>query len=208
MSAAPVPNSASLNVLADAARGCTACDLFRNATQTVFGEGRKHALIAAVGEQPGDYEDREGRPFVGPAGKLLSRAFEAAGVDRGDVYLTNAVKHFKFEPRGKRRIHQTPNSGEIRACHPWLEAEMRAVKPQLIIALGATALHALLSKKVPITPLRGQFIPHSWAPSLFVTLHPSAILRAALEDRDREYARFVEDLKLVAGWLRHHRTAA
>jgi DNA polymerase len=163
----------------------------------VFGEGR---------EQPGDYEDQQGRPFVGPAGKLLAKAFDEAGVDRADVYLTNAVKHFKFEPRGKRRIHQKPNTAEILACRPWLEAEVAIVKPELIVAMGVTAAQTLLQKKVAITPLRGKFQAHPWG-SLFVTVHPSAILRARDEDREREYSHFVQDLKAVAGWLRHRSAA-
>ncbi len=207
MPPAPVPHTKSLKVLAEAARGCTACDLFRNATQAVFGEGKPHARIIAVGEQPGDYEDKQGHPFVGPAGKILAKAFEDAGVDRADVYVTNAVKHFKFEPRGKRRIHKKPNTAEILACRPWLEAETMALRPELILALGVTAAQSLMMKKVAITPLRGQFLEHPWAKSLFVTIHPSAILRARDEDREREYTHFVQDLKAVAGWLRHRSAA-
>lgn len=207
MPPAPVPDTACLAVLAEAAQQCTACDLYRKATQAVFGEGPRKARVIAVGEQPGDYEDKQGHPFVGPAGKLLSQAFEEAGVNRADVYVTNAVKHFKFEPRGKRRIHQKPNTMEIMACRPWLEAEVSVIKPDLIIGLGVTAVQTLLKKKVAITPLRGKFIEHPWAKSMFVTIHPSAILRADSEDRAREYAHFVQDLKAVAGWLRHRSAA-
>jgi len=203
MSAAPVPSTRSLKVLAETAQHCTACDLYRNATQSVFGEGRAKSRIIAVGEQPGDSEDKQGRPFVGPAGKLLAQALEEAGVDRAEVYVTNAVKHFKFEPRGKRRIHKKPNTVEILACRPWLEAEIALVQPELIVAMGVTAAQTLLSKKVAITPLRGKFMEHPWAKSLFVTIHPSAILRAQSEDRAREYSHFVQDLKAVAGWLQH-----
>jgi len=197
-----VPRSTSLAVLGEAVKTCRRCDLFRNATQAVFGEGSKRAEIVAVGEEPGDSEDRQGHPFVGPAGRLLTRAFADAGIARSDVYVTNAVKHFKFEQRGKRRIHKKPNTEEILACRPWLEAEMLAVKPELIIALGATALRSLLLKKAAIGPLRGKFVEHPWARALFVTTHPAAILRVEPEDRESEYARFVEELKMVAKWLR------
>ena len=208
MPAAQVPQTSSLAVLKEGVQHCRACDLYRNATQAVFGGGARNARIVAVGEQPGDYEDKDGRPFVGPAGKVLDRAFEDAGVSRCDVYVTNAVKHFKFEPRGKRRIHKKPNTAEIPACRPWLEAEVACVTPELIVALGATAVQSLLLKKARITPLRGKFMEHPWAKALFITIHPSAILRTqSSEDRARGYAHFVQDLKAVAGWLRHRSAA-
>jgi len=203
---AVVPGTTSLHVLDEAVKHCTACDLYVHATQAVFGEGRKTARVAAIGEQPGDVEDRQGKPFVGPAGKVLSRALEEAGIDRGDVYVTNAVKHFKFEERGKRRIHKKPDRAEIEACRPWLEAEMRAVRPELIIAMGVTATESVMRKRLAITPLRGRFAEHEWG-TLLVTIHPSAILRAQPEDRDREYRRFVQDLKAAAGWLRQRSAA-
>lgn len=199
---APVPDTRSLPVLKEAARGCQACDLFRNATQTVFGEGSARARIVAVGEQPGDQEDIQGRPFVGPAGKLLARALEQAGIAPSEVYITNAVKHFKFEERGKRRIHQKPNNIEIQACRPWLAAEIASVKPELILCLGATAAQSLLSKKVTITGNRGKFLTHPWAPHVFITIHPSAVLRVLPEDREREFGRFVQDLEIVGAWLK------
>jgi len=195
-----------LRVLREAASECRACDLYRSATQTVFGEGAGHARIVAVGEQPGDYEDKQGHPFVGPAGKILTRALAEAGIDAAEVYITNAVKHFKFEERGKRRIHKKPDNTEIRACRPWLEAEISLVKPQLILALGATAAQTLFEKKMGIGENRGKIISHPWG-SVFITIHPSAVLRVPAEDRDREYQRFVQDLKLVANWLRR-KTAA
>ena len=203
---AVVPGTTSLHVLDEAVKHCTACDLYVHATQAVFGEGRKTARVAAIGEQPGDVEDRQGKPFVGPAGKVLSRALEEAGIDRGDVYVTNAVKHFKFEERGKRRIHKKPDRAEIEACRPWLEAEMRAVRPELIIAMGVTATESVMKERLAITPLRGRFAEHEWG-TLLVTIHPSAILRAQPEDRDREYRRFVQDLKAAAGWLRQRSAA-
>lgn len=199
----PVPAIKSLRALRAAEAECRRCPLYRNAIQAVPGEGPAHARMMMVGEQPGDQEDKQGHPFVGPAGAILARALVDAGIDRGKVFVTNAVKHFKFEPRGKRRIHKKPNSMEILACQPWLEAEMKAVRPELIVALGVTAAQSLLHKKVAITPLRGRFLEHPWAKSLFVTIHPSAILRAQTdEDREREYANFVHDLRAVAGWLR------
>jgi uracil-DNA glycosylase family protein len=199
--------TASLKVLAEEVRSCTACDLYVHATQAVFGAGPTHARIAAVGEQPGDSEDRQGKPFVGPAGRVLSRAFEESGIDREQVYVTNAVKHFKFEERGKRRIHKKPDAAEILACRPWLEAEMRALGPEVIIAMGVTAAQSLLNKRVTIGSLRGEFVEHPWARALFVTIHPSAILRAQPEDRDREFQHFVQDMRAVAGWVREHKAA-
>jgi uracil-DNA glycosylase family protein len=204
---APVPPVHSLQVLREAARGCTACDLYEEATQTVFGEGPSHARVFAVGEQPGDQEDKQGHPFVGPAGKLLNRAIEAAGISPEDVYVTNAVKHFKFEERGKRRIHQKPNTFEIQACRPWLEAEVEAVKPELILCLGATAAQSVFGRKVPINENRGKFLPHPWAKHAFITTHPSAILRVDPEDREREFGRLVDDLRAIGSFLRARRTA-
>src|SRR5215469_1973464 len=171
-----VPHTTSLRRLKEAARDCQRCDLFRNATQTVFGKGPNHALVVAVGEQPGDYEDQQGQPFVGPAGRILTRALEEAGIDATEVYITNAVKHFKFEPRGKRRIHKKPDTGEIRACRPWLEAEVSLIKPRLIVALGATAAQTLFEKKVGINKNRGKVLDHGWA-KILITIHPSAVWR-------------------------------
>lgn len=204
---AAVPDTSSIAVLREAALGCRACDLYRNATQTVFGEGSRRARMVAVGEQPGDQEDRQGHPFVGPAGKILARGFEEAGIREADVYVTNAVKHFKFELRGKRRIHQKPNTVEIRACRPWLEAEVAAIKPELILCLGATAAQSVFERRMGVNENRGKFIDHPWATAGFITVHPSAILRVLPEDREREYGRFVEDLKAVSAWLRR-KTAA
>jgi DNA polymerase len=202
-----IPETTSLTVLKEAAAHCTACDLYRNATQTVFGAGPKHARILAVGEQPGDQEDKQGHPFVGPAGKVLARAFEDAGISQSDVYVTNAVKHFKFEPRGKRRIHQKPNMTEILACRPWLVAEMAAVKPQVVLCLGATAAQSVFERRMAINENRGRFMDYAGAPAAFITIHPSAILRVLPEDREREYGRLVQDLKAVADWLRTRRAA-
>ena len=204
---APVPQTDSLPSLRDAARNCQACDLFRRATQTVFGEGSEHARVVVVGEQPGDQEDRQGRPFVGPAGKLLTRALAAAEIHPSEIFVTNAVKHFKFEERGKRRIHQKPNTTEINACRPWLAAEIASVKPELILCLGSTAAQSVLSRKVGIGEHRAKFMPHPWAKYVFITTHPSAILRVPPEDREREYDRFVRDLKIVGAWLRGEHAA-
>lgn len=187
----------SLSALRDEARGCTDCPLFANATQTVFGAGDPHARVMLVGEQPGDEEDRKGLPFVGPAGKLLDRALEAAGVDRTHVYITNAVKHFKWAPRGKRRLHKTPAQREIDACHRWLEGEIRAVAPKVIVALGATAAKALLGKDFRVSTMRGQFVKSAYAAHVFATLHPSAILRLKDEERETAFEALVKDLALV-----------
>lgn len=191
----------SLRALKEAARDCQRCDLFRHATQTVFGEGPRHAAIVAVGEQPGDYEDQQGKPFVGPAGRILTRAFAESGIAANQIYLTNAVKHFKFEPRGKRRIHKKPDATEIRACRPWLEAEISLIRPRLILALGATAAQSLFEKKMAIGGNRGRVLEHRWAPVL-VTIHPSAVWRVPEADREREFQGLVEDLKAAAEWLR------
>ncbi|MDX2150376.1 MAG: UdgX family uracil-DNA binding protein [Bryobacteraceae bacterium] len=196
-----VPPAAALPELAGASQRCEGCDLFRAATQTVFGEGPPRARVVMVGEQPGDEEDVKGRPFVGPAGRLLDKALAEAGVDRSLVYVTNAVKHFKFEERGKRRIHKKPSGTEISACRPWLEAELEAIRPELIVCLGSTAAQALAGRDVRIGADRGRFLDHHLAPKLMVTIHPSALLRMP-EGFDEEYARFVADLVLVRDFLK------
>ncbi|HVD87004.1 MAG TPA: UdgX family uracil-DNA binding protein [Solirubrobacterales bacterium] len=194
-----LPKSRSLKALEEAARGCRGCDLYKDATQTVFGEGRRTAELMLVGEQPGDKEDREGEPFVGPAGALLDRALDEAGIARGEAYVTNAVKHFKWRPRGKRRLHQTPRAGEIGACKPWLEAEVAAVEPSALLALGATAARALYGPKIKVTKDRGRPLDSPLAPVAAVTIHPSAILRLRDHDeREAELAAFVADLEAVA----------
>ncbi|HVZ17017.1 MAG TPA: UdgX family uracil-DNA binding protein, partial [Terriglobales bacterium] len=192
----PHPTLANLRV---AAAGCTGCDLYKLGTQTVFGEGSRQSRVIFVGEQPGDKEDLEGRPFVGPAGRILDKALDVAGIDRGEVYVTNAVKHFKWEPRGKRRIHRKPNQVEILACRPWLEAEVAVIKPEVIVCLGATAAQSLLGRTFKVTERRGELIPHELAPYVVATVHPSSILRAPDEDaRHDEMARFIDDLRKVA----------
>src|SRR5437763_8010393 len=173
-----LPQKLTLNSLREAAAGCTACHLYLRGTQTVFGEGSRHAEDVLVGEQPGDQEDLAAKPFVGPAGKLLDRALEAAGVDRTQTYVTNIVKHFKWEPRGKRRIHKKPNAMEIAACRPWFDAEVKALKPEVVIALGATAAQALLGRNFKVTKQRGEIIANPGQPAMLATVHPSAILRA------------------------------
>src|SRR5919198_3146269 len=190
------PDTSSLTAVRDAARECTACHLYKRATQTVFGEGPKDAVIMLVGEQPGDYEDQEGKPFVGPAGKIMDQALEEAGIDRKEVYVTNAVKHFKWEPRGKRRIHQKPNSREIAACRPWLEAELRIVKPKLVVAMGATAAQTIFGPSFRVTRERGKVLSSKLAPRVLATVHPSSLLRQPDEEsREREYKHFVTDLR-------------
>src|SRR5438552_9427083 len=189
------PDTMSWSQLREAARDCTACHLYKSATQTVFGEGPKRAPIMLVGEQPGDYEDVAGKPFVGPAGKILDRALAEAGINRDEVYVTNAVKHFKWEPRGKRRIHQKPNSREIAACRPWLEAELRLVKPKLLVCLGSTAGQTIFGPSFRVTRERGKVLYSKLAPKVLTTVHPSSILRNPDEmSREREYKRFVDDL--------------
>ena len=190
------PNTSNLSEVREASRECTACHLYKRATQTVFGEGPKNAPIMLVGEQPGDYEDVAGKPFVGPAGKIMDRALDEAGIDRSHVYVTNAVKHFKWEPRGKRRIHKKPNSREIAACRPWLEAEMRLVKPQLVVCLGSTAGQAFFGPSFRVTRERGKVLSSKLAPKVVATVHPSSLLRQPDEEsREREYGRFVVDLR-------------
>ena len=193
-----VPGVQTLAVLRDAAQKCRGCELYRYATQTVFGEGPTSSKIVVIGEQPGDVEDRQGHPFVGPAGKLLDRALVEAGIERSRVYVTNAVKHFKFEERGKRRLHKKPGAQEIRACRPWLEAEISLIKPNVIVCLGATAAQSLLGSGYRLTVERGRFVEHPWAPHVTSTIHPSAILRAPDgEQRHAEYQKFLADLKKV-----------
>jgi uracil-DNA glycosylase len=193
-----IPDRPSARRLREAAAGCRGCGLYRNATQTVFGEGRARAEVMLVGEQPGDQEDRRGKPFVGPAGRELDRALEEAGIDRDQVYVTNVVKHFKFTPRGKRRIHKKPNAEEIAACRPWLEAEVAVVRPSLIVALGATAAQALLGRGFRITRQRGEFFPSDLGPEITATVHPSAVIRAPDEERREQHRLFVRDLARVA----------
>ncbi len=193
----------SIKQLAERARTCRACPLWAHATQTVFGAGDPHAKIMLVGEQPGDEEDVKGQPFVGPAGRLLDRALYGAGIDRSRVYVTNAVKHFKWEPRGKRRLHKTPAQREVDACLQWLEREIEAVRPQVIVCLGATASQALLGTGFRVSTMRGRFIDSPHAPFVFATLHPSALLRLRDEsERIEAFARFVEDLALVHAALK------
>src|SRR5437764_8790854 len=192
------PDSSSLSTVREAARNCTACHLYKRATQTVFGEGPKKAPMMLVGEQPGDCEDVAGKPFVGPAGKIMDRALEEAGIDRKEVYVTNAVKHCKWEPRGKRRIHQKPNSREVAACRPWLEAELRIVKPKLVVALGATAGQAIFGPSFRVTKERGKLLSSKLAPKVVATVHPSSLLRQPDEEsRHREYKNFVADLRVA-----------
>ena len=198
-SAAPyIPEKPTLRTLRDAVQGCRGCDLYAHATQAVFGEGPRASQIVFVGEQPGDEEDRKGRPFVGPAGKLLDRGLADAAIDRSLVYVTNAVKHFKFEERGKRRLHKKPNGLEIKACRPWLEAELNLLQPEILVCLGATAAQTIFGSAYRLTKERGRFVENSWAPHVTSTVHPSAILRAPDEQqRHVEYQKFVDDLKKV-----------
>ncbi|MEN3340724.1 MAG: uracil-DNA glycosylase [Actinomycetota bacterium] len=197
-----VPEQPSLPRLREAAAGCRACPLWETGTQTVFGEGSAGAAVMLVGEQPGDQEDRQGRPFVGPAGRLLDEALVEAGIDRGATYVTNAVKHFKWEPRGKRRIHAKPAWSELTACRPWLEAELAVVKPRVVVCLGATAAQSLLGKQFRVTKERGTWVESGLAEHVTATIHPSAILRQRDdESRHRELRAFVRDLELVAAVL-------
>ena len=201
--AAPfVPERRSWKSLREAAHGCQGCPLWRNATQTVFGEGPSGARILMLGEQPGDREDRAGRPFVGPAGRLLDQALIAAGIERQDVYVTNAVKHFKWEAVGKRRLHKKPTAREIAACRPWLDAELEMLRPEIVVALGATAAQALMGRAFRVTRERGKvFAEFSGAKSFVATVHPSSILRGDPGERETALAAFVADLKIVAGLL-------
>jgi len=197
-----VPDQLTLSALREAAASCRACDLYKTGTQTVFGEGAEHAEVMFVGEQPGDREDKEGKPFVGPAGGVLDEALQQAGIDRRRVYITNAVKHFKWKPQGKRRLHQKPNAAEINACRPWLDAEIGVVKPHLLVLLGATAAQALLGRDFRVTLQRGQLIERAGLPPMMATVHPSSILRAPDDEtRAIEMRAFVQDLKRVAQHL-------
>jgi uracil-DNA glycosylase len=195
--AALIPDRPTLKSLREAAAKCTACPLHETGTQTVFGEGLKRARLMLIGEQPGDREDIEGHPFVGPAGKVLDKALEEAKIERGDAYVTNVVKHFKWKPRGKRRIHQTPRAEEIKACAPWLEAELAVVDPEVLVCLGATAVKAVIGSKARVMKDHGEFLESSLGRTAVPTLHPSAILRADPEDRDDAMALLVGDLRRV-----------
>ena len=197
--AAPlIPPRPSIRKLQSVAAGCKACHLWKRGTQTVFGEGRQSSTVMFIGEQPGDKEDLAGRPFVGPAGALLDKALEEAGIDRAKVYVTNVVKHFKWEPRGKRRIHKKPNALEITACRPWLEAEIAVIKPGAIICLGSTAAQAVIGPKFKVSIQRGTFVKSALAPLVTATVHPSSILRAPSDEARRmERARFIDDLKKI-----------
>jgi DNA polymerase len=200
--AAFLPDRLTLPALRAAAAGCTACPLHLTGTQTVFGEGLKKARVLLVGEQPGDREDVEGRPFVGPSGRLLDEALEEAGIDRDAAYVTNAVKHFKWQARGKRRIHQKPNAAELAACRPWLDAELAVVRPDVLVCLGATAAQALLGRGFRVTRERGRLVESGLAAATLATVHPSSILRAPDEEaRRRERALFVDDLRVAAELL-------
>lgn len=203
-----LPGRKTLPTLRSAVQECKGCDLWTRATQAVFGEGRVGAEVMLVGEQPGDQEDLQGRPFVGPAGKVLDKALEAAGIDRDDVYVTNVVKHFSWEPRGKRRIHKKPNGMQIAACRPWFDAEVEAVKPRIIVCLGATAAQALLGRNFRVTQDRGKVLSFGAMP-IVATVHPSSILRAPDDDtRHAEMARFIHDLRIVAAQISGKRKAA
>ncbi|HZW20968.1 UdgX family uracil-DNA binding protein [Noviherbaspirillum sp.] len=201
------PDEGDLDDVRVAAHDCKACPLWANATQTVFGEGPEQARIMFVGEQPGDQEDRQGHPFVGPAGQLLDRALRAAGIERGSVYLTNAVKHFKWEPRGKRRLHKKPGEAEIGACHQWLERELELVAPELVVALGATAARALLGRATPIEANRGRLMPLHGGMQVLITVHPSYLLRMPDTAREEAWRRFVQDLRIAAPFAADSRRA-
>src|ERR1043166_3202718 len=204
-----VPPRPSLPKLREAAAECKACDLWKTGTQTVFGEGKSTSTVMFVGEQPGDKEDLQGRPFVGPSGALLDRALEEAGIDRTRVYVTNVVKHFKWEPRGKRRIHKKPNAVEITACRPWLDAELRVIKPKAIVCLGSTAAQAVIGPKFRVTVQRGQFVKSPLAPLVTATVHPSSILRAPTDEaRHMETRRFIDDLKKIRAAIERANSSA
>jgi DNA polymerase len=196
------PTATTIGALREEAKRCTACPLYKNATQTVFGEGPSRADVMLVGETPGDREDLAGRPFVGPAGKLLDRALAEAGIERDAAYVTNVVKHFKWVPRGKRRIHAKPNAREIQACEPWLKAEIALVKPDVLVCLGATAAQALLGRAFRVTRQRGQKVESDLARVVLATVHPSSLLRGEPSEREVEFARFVADLQIAAEALR------
>jgi uracil-DNA glycosylase len=197
--AAPlIPERPTLQKLREAAARCTACPLHETETQTVFGDGSPDAEVMFVGEQPGDHEDLQGNPFVGPAGKLFDKALEDAGIDRSQAYVTSVVKHFKWQPRGKRRIHQKPNWSEIAACRPWLDAELEVIQPRVLVCLGAVAAQTLLGRDFRVSKQRGQLVQSDLAENVIATVHPSSILRADDESRDRQYRHFVRDLDKVA----------
>ncbi|HZC29319.1 MAG TPA: UdgX family uracil-DNA binding protein [Gaiellaceae bacterium] len=196
-----LPARLDLATLRDASAGCRGCHLWQSGTQTVFGEGSSDAAVMFVGEQPGDQEDRQGKPFVGPAGRVLDDALEAAGIDRDTTYVTNAVKHFKWQARGKRRIHQKPNWAEMTACRPWLEAELTVVRPRVLVLLGATAAQTLLGRQFRVTQFRGRLIESELAEHVTATVHPSSILRGEPEEREANFAAFVADLGVVARLL-------
>jgi uracil-DNA glycosylase len=203
--------AALLDSLRQEAAHCKNCDLWRNATQTVFGEGAPKAKVMLVGEQPGDMEDRKGRPFVGPAGRILDEALVQAGIDRSEVYVTNAVKHFKWTPaeRGKRRIHKKPRQSEIQACRPWLDPELAAIRPEVLVCLGATAAQAILGTTFRVTQSRGKWIESALASHILATVHPSSILRAQDdESRDEQMQAFIADLRVVADFLKQNKKAA
>lgn len=203
-----ISDKPTLPALRAAAAGCKACDLWKLGTQTVFGEGRATAQVMMIGEQPGDKEDIQGRPFVGPAGAVLDKALAAAGIDRNDVYVTNIVKHFKWEPRGRRRLHKKPNALEISACRPWLDAEIKAVRPRVAVLLGATAAQGILGRDFRVTQHRGVWLQSDIAPYVMATVHPSSILRAQDDDsRHEEMRKFVADLKVVATQIHQPRAA-
>lgn len=196
-----LPPRASLKALREAAGGCQGCDLYRSATQTVFGEGSRRASLVLVGEQPGDQEDRQGHPFVGPAGRLLDQALQDAGIPREALYITNAVKHFKWVARGKRRLHQRPREGEIDACLPWLLAEVRVIRPHAVVCLGATAARAAFGRIVRLKDVRGRFSVTPLAHETFVTVHPSAVLRLHTPEREHEYGRLVADFRQLRRYV-------
>jgi DNA polymerase len=198
-----LPKKLTLESLRAAARLCRGCDLYKNATQTVFGEGPKDATVMLIGEQPGDMEDRQGRPFVGPAGRLLDKALVEARIPRDEVYVTNAVKHFKWIQRGKRRLHQKPSIRQVMACKPWLEAEIELVRPKVVVCMGATAALSIVGRPVRITAERGKFLDADSGPAVFVTIHPSSIYRLREKaEQEKEFGRFVAELKLVERRLR------
>jgi DNA polymerase len=197
----PIPERPSLKSLRESVQECRACELYQGTTQAVLGEGPKKAVVMLVGEQPGDREDREGHPFVGPAGRLLDKALEEAGIARDQAYITNTVKHFHFRARGKRRIHQRPEAEHIHACRPWLDAELQVIQPRVLVCLGAVAAQALLGRGVRVTQDRGEPLDSELAERVFVTVHPSSILRADDADREQAYADFVADLRAVAAVL-------
>jgi len=196
-----LPDEPGLPALREAATGCNGCDLWKLSTQTVFGEGPESAGVMFVGEQPGDHEDRAGKPFVGPAGRLLDKALEEAGIDRSATYMTNAVKHFRWQAQGKRRIHQKPTWAEVTACRPWLEAEVAVVQPRVLVLLGATAAQSLLGRQFRVTQNRRRLVDSDLADAVTATIHPSSILRGEPEQRETEFAAFVDDLRFVATLL-------